>query len=308
MTLNLGIKSDPIEYRYSFDWLFRLMKRNGITYLQLGTFFELYFVDDKYIQDLRNQAEVYDIRIKSCFTAHRELGGFFTGNKYFKEVALSSYKRLIDIAAILGVDYIGSNPGAIYRDNYDIKNEAIDCYIKNMKELMLYAYDKGIKALTIEPMSCLMEPPSVPEEIDYIMDNLYNFYKRKEGYAVPVYLCGDISHGYLDNNRNVIFSNEEIFEFGIPYMCEFHFKNTDQYYHKTFGFGKKDREKGIIDLYRIKDILYRNVKLWPVSCITGYLEINGPKLGRDYSDYKLEEELQDSIEHLKGVFTDSNEK
>ena len=38
--LQLGIKTDPIEYRYSYDWLFRLLAEEGIRQVQLGSFFE----------------------------------------------------------------------------------------------------------------------------------------------------------------------------------------------------------------------------------------------------------------------------
>ena len=34
---------------------------------------------------------------------------------------------------------------------------------------------------------------------------------------------------------------------------------------------------------------------WPVSEVVGYLEIGGPKLGRDYSDYRLEKQLGESL-------------
>jgi hypothetical protein len=42
MKIELGIKSDPVEYRYSYEWLFRIMEQENVTHLQLGTFFELY--------------------------------------------------------------------------------------------------------------------------------------------------------------------------------------------------------------------------------------------------------------------------
>jgi ribulose-phosphate 3-epimerase len=36
--------------------------------------------------------------------------------------------------------------------------------------------------------------------------------------------------------------------------------------------------------------------------MTGYLEIGGPKLGRDYTDVQLEDQLRQSLKHLKEVF------
>ena len=37
MQINLGLKSDPINYRYSYDWLFDLMNEIDLRYLQLGS-------------------------------------------------------------------------------------------------------------------------------------------------------------------------------------------------------------------------------------------------------------------------------
>ena len=36
--------------------------------------------------------------------------------------------------------------------------------------------------------------------------------------------------------------------------------------------------------------------------LTGYLELGGPKLGRDYSDPLLRDELVESIEAIREVF------
>jgi hypothetical protein len=46
------------------------------------------------------------------------------------------------------------------------------------------------------------------------------------------------------------------------------------------------------------DIARRRAAYWPVREVVGYLEIGGPKLGRDYSDYKLERQLEESIAHI----------
>ena len=77
MKIEIGVKSDPIQYRYTYEWLFDLMREQKVRYLQLGSFFELYMLEDSFFTDLRNLAEKKDIEIRSCFTAHRELGGFF---------------------------------------------------------------------------------------------------------------------------------------------------------------------------------------------------------------------------------------
>ena len=77
LTLHVGLKTDSVQYRYSYEWLFRLLAEEGIGHAQLGSFFEMYQLPDEYFIALRRQAERYGVRISSVFTTHRELGGWF---------------------------------------------------------------------------------------------------------------------------------------------------------------------------------------------------------------------------------------
>jgi ribulose-phosphate 3-epimerase len=258
-------------------------------------------VENAYFLELRELAERKGIRIKSCFTSHRELGGWMTGNPYLEKVARRNYERYIEIGALLGADYVGSNPGGVYRDQMDSKAQGIACYLRHMRELMQYANAQGLKGLTIEPMSSLAEPPTSPEEIKEMLTAL-DEYHRQEPATVPVYLCSDISHVYADTDEQVHYDNYELFEQQIPFMAEFHVKNTDAIFHETFGFTPEERREGIVDLHRVKALIEAHVDKWPVDEVVGYLEIVGPKLGRDYSDYKLESLLVGSFEALTDVF------
>ena len=78
VTIEIGIKTDPITYRYSYPWLFKFMQRHGLHKAQLGSFFELYQLPDAWFLQLREQAQAHDVVLSSVFTAHRELGGFFS--------------------------------------------------------------------------------------------------------------------------------------------------------------------------------------------------------------------------------------
>ncbi len=302
MNLELGIKSDPVLYRYTYKWLFSLMQDLDIRYLQLGSFFELYSLEDAYFTNLRSEAEKYNIRIKSCFTAHRELGGFLSGNTYMEKAAFKNYKRYIEVASLLGADYAGSNPGAVYRDQMETKDAGIKCYLDSMKKLMVYGREKGLKGLTIEPMSSMAEPPSSPEEISFFMKELNLFYSENIEKAIPAYFCGDISHGVANEQKKIIYSNMELFKLEIPSMVEFHFKNTDSIFNKTFGFSPEEQKVGIINLKEIKKIIDDNQDKWPVEEVVGYLEMGGPKLGRDYTDNHLGDELTQSVKAIKAVY------
>ncbi len=299
MELQLGVKSDPVEYRYSYPWLFSLMRELDIPNLQLGSFFELYSLPDDYFLELRETAAAYGVRIRSVFTAHRELGGFFAADYRFEALARAKYERLIQVAALLGADYAGSNPGAVYRDRLDSKPAGLERYRSHMQELSFLAKELGLRGLTVEPMSCLAEPPSTPAEIDALMGSLRSHHAEHPDATVPVFLCGDVSHGVADASGRVVHGNMELFEHGIPWMCEFHFKNTDARFGSTFGFGSEERRKGIVDVDNVVETAYRRAEDWPVSEVVGYLEIGGPKLGRDYSDHLLEEQLRSSLLYLR---------
>lgn len=305
LTLRLGVKSDPILYRYSYDWLFRLMAEEGVDRLQLGSFVELYHLPNDWFVELRRRAEGYGIRIDSVFTAHRELGGFFTDDARWASVARRNFERLIEVGALLGANTVGSNPGAVYRDQMSLKQAGLRCYVGHMKQLMAYARTCGVGCLTIEPMSCLAEPPTLSREVSDLGDELTAFHREHAQTTCPVGYCADISHGYLDEHGELGHDHMALFEAAIPYLREVHLKNTDARYDSTFGFQPADIERGVVDPAAIARLLQRHCDRVPVDALSCYLEIGGPKLGRDYSDVSLEMQLRESLRYLKEHFIDA---
>jgi sugar phosphate isomerase/epimerase len=302
MNLELGIKSDPVENRYSYEWLFDLCARTGITHVQLGGFYELPLLDDGFFQRLREKAQSRNVQISSVFTAHREVHGWFSGDPSMERAARLIYEKLLHAGALLGARYVGSSAGSVFRDRMQLKEHAVQTYLGHMKDLMRRAKDEGLEGLTIEPMSCCAEPPTFPDEIDRFMAELQSFHAANADSTVQAYILGDISHGYADRDGVVIHTNEELFVRSIPYMCEFHFKNTDRIFNSTFGFSGKECERGIVDLVKLKEVIGRHAGVFPVATVIGYLEHPGPKLGRDYTDYQLERMLTESIASLQAVF------
>ena len=297
LQLDLGVKSDPILYRYSYPWLFRLMAEEGVRHVQLGTFFELYQLPDSFFHRLRAQATDHGITISSVFTAHRELGGWFQGDEW-TAVARKNTEREIEIAGLLGARAAGHNPGAVLRDRMGTKHEGWNTYVRHMKELLHFAHKCGVAEVTVEPMSCEAEPPCSPDEQKRLMDELVAYHQAHPDTAAPGY-CIDIAHGWIGADRQMKADHYGLIEAGLPWARELHLKNTDAMYDKTFGFRADERKKGIVDVAAVRTWLQTKSALLPVKSIIGYLEIGGPKLGRDYSDFELEAMLRESLRHLK---------
>ncbi|HUW63041.1 MAG TPA: TIM barrel protein [Candidatus Bathyarchaeia archaeon] len=301
LELRLGVKTDPVQYRYSYPWLFRFLADRGVEYVQLGTFFEIYQLPDSWFITLRADAHDCGIRISSVFTAHRELGGFFYDSPEFEAVVRTNFKRLIEVGALVGADCVGSSAGAAPRDRLDLKDRGISGYLAHMKGMMAYAHARGLRALTIEPMSCLAEPPTTPDEIRAMAGELEE-HNRAHADTVPVRYCTDIAHGYADAGGNVVHTHMEVLEASLPWLEELHLKNTDGIFQSTFGFSEADRARGIVQVPDVVRLLEEKADVIPVDTLIGYLEIGGPKLGRDYSDQLLETQLRESLDYVKEAF------
>ncbi len=300
MKLLLGVKTDPIEYRYTFEWLFRVLEKEGVSFLQLGSFFEAYQLPDEFFRDLRRRAEDHGVQFTSTFTAHRELGGFFRDDgPGWIEVARRNFERAIEIGALLGARSVGSNPGAVMRDRMGTKPKGLATYLTHVKDLMRYAAECGVDWIGIEPMSCLAEPPTLPEEIRRMGEELAAHHAAHPGTTARAGFCADISHGYADLDGRVRWTPLHLLEAGLPWTHELHLKNTDATFNATFGFTAADRGRGIVDIPAIRDWLLARDGVPPADALIGYLEIGGPKLGRDYSDGRLEGWLRESLAYLK---------
>ncbi len=279
------------------------MQGEGIRHLQLGTFFELYDLPDTFFIDLRRKAADAGIQISSVFTAHRELGGFFREDgPGWEAVARRKFERLIEVAGLVGARRVGSNPGAVLRDSMGSKPKALQTYVDNFKQLMHRAADVGVEWLTVEPMSCLAEPPTLPQEIVDLMREFDAHHAANRQATARPGLCVDVSHGYVDANRSVVYDHFDMMRAGLPWTCEIHLKNTDSSYDSTFGFREADRARGIVDVASVREFYSANASELPVSELVAYFEVGGPKLGRDFSDVQLEAVLRESLENLRATW------
>jgi ribulose-phosphate 3-epimerase len=279
------------------------MAEEDIHYAQLGSFFELYHLPDEYFLDLRQLAEKYGVRIASLFTSHRELGGILRDeHPAWASVVQRNSERFIQVGALLGASCVGTNMGAVVRDRMGFKDEAVRRYLSHMKELLGYAHRQGMPCLTLEPMSCLAEPPTLPEEIQRVAEDLLAHHNQYPGRTATFGYCVDVAHGHVDAGFNLVWDNYQLLEATLPYLRELHLKNTDRHFEAVFGFSLAERERGIVQVEAIRDFLLQNADVIPVKELIGYLEIGGPKRGRDYADDKLEEALRVSLRHLRQTF------
>ncbi len=304
MTVHLGVKSDPIENRYTFDWLFGIMADFHVSRLQMGSSFPTFTAEEGYFKRLRAAAEKRGIGIASVFTSLRVMGSWASGDPALEATARWGWERLIHVASLLGADSAGSSAGIVMRDQPALRDEGLRCFFSHMKDLMRFARREGLRTITVEPMSSTWEYPSTPEQLQEMTSVFDSAHAAEPGGTVPLYLCADISHGVADERKRVLHDNWEMFEREIPWMWEFHFKNTDAIFNSTFGFGAEERARGIVDIRKLRMLLEKNAKRFPTDDITGYLELPGPKLGREYTDGLLRGQLEESLAALREEFAD----
>src|SRR4030065_265917 len=72
----------------------------------------MFTLEDGWFLELRGKAERRGVRIRSCFTTHRDLGGFFLEDPYRQRATRRLFERLIRIAALVGAGAAGVPRGA----------------------------------------------------------------------------------------------------------------------------------------------------------------------------------------------------
>jgi len=304
LTWTLGLKTDPIETRYSYPWLFRLLAEEGVRHVQLGTFFELYQLPDSFFLQLRGQAAEHGIAISSVFTAHRELGGWFRFEPGFLNVSRKNLRRLIEVGGLVGAESVGFNAGAVLRDRPQDLKPGHTAFQREFTDALRFARDRGVGTLTLEPMSTWAEPPTLPEEIK-AMGQTFAAVHAADPYGTARFgYCLDVAHGYLNPAGVVVHDHWALMEATLPWLHELHLKNTDARYHSTFGFGP-GTENGIIDLAAVHHFVSGKLADLGIPGPIAYLEVGGPKVGRDNTDSQLEAELRASLRAIQNLTTDA---
>ncbi len=132
------------------------------------------------------------------------------------------------------------------------------------------------------------------------------YHRKHATTTAKVGYCVDVAHGYANRTQQIIHDHVALLDASVPYLYELHLKNTDALYNSTFGFSESERKRGIIDVAPLLRRLQTQAARLPVKVIGAYLEIGGPKTGRDYSDCHLEKALLDSLQFLKPIIEEVN--
>lgn len=156
-----------------------------------------------------------------------------------------------------------------------LKSDGIRCYLNHMKELMVHARHCGVTTLTLEPMSCLAEPPTLPDEMRRMAEELLAHHRENPETTASVGYCTDVAHGYADENGVVRYDNFQLLEANLPYLQEIHLKNTDAKFDKTFGFSEEERARGIVNVAEVRDFLLARAEIIPVRSLTGCSYVPG---------------------------------
>ena len=142
MTLHLGVKSDPIESRYSFDWLFDLMKGCGVHRLQMGTLVPGLLRGGRSFP--RTAALGGGTRDPDHQHVHIPPGARVRQRRSAaRRCRRRGWERMIHVAALVGAECVGSNACVVLRDQpADPGARACGPSSQNMKELLGIAHGR----------------------------------------------------------------------------------------------------------------------------------------------------------------------
>ena len=73
------------------------------------------------------------------------------------------------------------------------------------------------EVLAVEPMSCLAEPPTLPEEMSAMIEELWAYHRAAPHETATAGLCTDVSHGYADRERIIRHDHIALIEAALPF-------------------------------------------------------------------------------------------
>jgi D-erythrulose 1-phosphate 3-epimerase len=242
---------------------------------------------DRLAGKYRERFEKEGLKIVSSFggLASYTFPQLLSKEKDQREISFCYFKRAIDMASALGVDVIGTPLGGMSDgDSRDpeVRRRLYKELLDYLAKLSLYAKDKGLKKILIEPTPLSTEIPSTPEESNALMADL------KGNTAIPIALVVDWGHAVfkplLKDRARVDIWIEQCAE----YIDSYHLQQSDGKMDCHWSFSKK----GIFDEEMIRR-LCTNPKV-PIDTI-GFLELLFPF---EMTNVDVMKEVKYSLDYL----------
>ena len=303
MTVHVGVKSDPIENRYSFDWLFGLMAEQHVGWLQLGSSFPFFHAEAEWFRDLSRRAERRGIRIESTYSSYREMTGFFAADPHLEAASRFAWERLIQVAVVGGRLFRGielrlgaprpprregARPravlpppegalahregrrplGAVHRAHVVALRAAIDPRGDGPGDPGNGRVPRGRSPPARCPSSSAPTSPTASRT-------------ATGGWWSTTGACSRRASRTRASSTSRTPTTGSTGPSGSP---------------------RRSARRGIVDLERFRALIDANADRFPVQELVGYLELPGPKTGRDYTDNLLGSALGESLAALKAVF------
>ena len=284
ITLELGVRIDPTEDLYSYEWILQLMQEEEIRCAQLASFFGLYQLTDASVLELKARAEHFGVSFTSISAVHRELCGLFRPEKEYQRIATGIFERLVDIGALLEANSVGINVPMVPRHG-DTRQEQQDGFrvrLGRLKDLVHRAQERGIDTLTVEHTTL---DQRIAEELD------------ADGTCTQIEAA---TIRYSFDTRSM--ATDRMLTHVVPQLHELHLRNTDLNLLGTFGFSERDRTVGIVDIPKLRQLLVSQPGGPHQRWITGYAEVAGPKPGGSHLDKTIQRANRESLRYLRETF------
>lgn len=218
---------------------------------------------DEMIAEYREAFGEAGVQIDSTFAglAAYTYGNLLAPSKIQREIAVTYFKRAIDLTVNMGANIMGTPVGGM--DYEDARREErrtmlYGTMLDSLRRLARYGLEKGLKEIQIEATPLWTEFPHTPEAAVQLMKDL-------EGSAVPVRLLIDWGHALYRPLLKEKADMELWLHKCAPYVGAIHLQQTDGLMDRHWDFTKE----GIVTPKLVKKAVL-NAKLQEV---TQYLEV-----------------------------------
>jgi sugar phosphate isomerase/epimerase len=246
LNLKLGINTGFAINRFPEPevWLQIVGEELGLRYAQLlpdilNPFWPQDVFDDL-VKETLHYADKYEVHIESLMTgAQTRTNHLMHPNPKLQQMWLEWFKRVVDLAATLGAQQVGSHFGSMSVNDYNdsaTREQRISDGVANWQELAAYAAEAGLEGLFFETMS-------IPREMAYTIATTHELFERvNDGAVLPITLCLDIGHAPHPDERDPY---QWVREFAADSFM-IHLQQTDQDHSQHRPFIDEYNATGIV--------------------------------------------------------------